>query len=346
MDGNGENCCALLEQIKKQFKSEIAKQLIPQLFYTNIEASAEIFREGAINGIFKFNEENENQKNTKLEIIAMAFNENGKFLGEWRVSNGEYPILQICNLEENIQQKREEAFKFGSIEYHTESYTYDKCIEVIMATLCSLAAVWAALQTYSWSRRSGKLILIDASTIIKLLFFGADYIGNIFIGVMGSVCIWLIYAYKLQTNIHYIPLNGNQENSFVAYMISALALKGIALLHTMLTLILVKTFFIDWERPHNQPIGVIETKMSRFAINLSFYLIIGITQWIIQVIVIERLADPFRNFMDLCSVANISVLALTHPLRGYYIHGRSVHGYADTDMLQMNTFLQREKVEK
>ena len=54
--------------------------------------------------------------------------------------------------------------------------------------------------------------------------------------------------------------------------------------------------------------------MSRFAINLSFYLIIGITQWIIQVIVIERLADPFRNFMDLCSVANISVLALTHPL--------------------------------
>ncbi|CAK5074482.1 unnamed protein product [Meloidogyne enterolobii] len=253
---------------------------------------------------------------------------------------------------------------------------------------------------------------------------------------MGSACIWLIYAYKLQTNIHYIPLSGNQENSFVAYMISALALKGIALLHTMLTLILVKTFFIDWERPrlflnnfddfgkkklfeenkgneieiekeeeeqkergdlnkvviwrtylianewnelqlyrktnigiqlilmlfvmeylnfgewakvqpgfgrYNQPIGVIETKMSRFAINLSFYLIIGITQWIIQVIVIERLADPFRNFMDLCSVANISVLALTHPLRGYYIHGRSVHGYADTDMLQMNTFLQREK---
>ncbi|CAK5013542.1 unnamed protein product [Meloidogyne enterolobii] len=415
MDGNGENCCAL------------AKQLIPQLFYTNIEASAEIFREGAINGIFTFSEENE--KNTKLEIIAMTFNENGKFLGEWTVSNGEYPILQICNLE----QKREEAFKFGryfqqkcqlslldilrwnkiweeettqdyknekfifgtktiffelylryrneegmivltqipilnedlkgdqyiglygnrlgdnilksnarllltkrfylvdiqknikiikegdnndqqqqqlllirvpkrislhihfdqtfdghiytpylqlshfqylfkleknistknntqllsktilttkfSIEYHTESYTYDKCIEVIMATLCSLAAVWAALQTYSWSRRSGKLILIDASTIIKLLFFGADYIGNIFIGVMGSACIWLIYAYKLQTNIHYIPLNGNQENSFVAYMISALALKGIALLHTMLTLILVKTFFIDWERP-------------------------------------------------------------------------------------------------
>jgi hypothetical protein len=32
-------------------------------------------------------------------------------------------------------------------------------------------------------------------------------------------------------------------------MISALGLKGIALIHKMLTLILVKTFFIDWERP-------------------------------------------------------------------------------------------------
>uniref|UniRef100_A0A1I8BV65 Uncharacterized protein n=1 Tax=Meloidogyne hapla TaxID=6305 RepID=A0A1I8BV65_MELHA len=395
VDGIGQSCCGLLEQIQRQIKPEIAKQLIPQLFYTNIEASAEIFREGAINAVFTFGEEkeneNENQRNKRLEIIAIAFGQNGKFLGEWSVSNGEHPILQICNSEESSKQKRE-AFKFGryfqqkcqislmgilrwnrmweetmevsdkneekifmgtktifyelylryrndegesvltqipilnedlkgdqyiglygnrigdnvlksnarllltkrfylvdvqkniktktnedneqkqkylirvpkrislhihfeqttdghiyipylqishsqyliklqnnkniknntqiltqtilttkfSIEYHTESFTYDKCIEVIMATLCSLAAVWAALQTYSWSRRSGKIILIDASTIIKLLFFGADSIGNIFIAVMGSACIWLIYSYKLQTNIHYIPLNGNQ----------------------------------------------------------------------------------------------------------------------------------------
>ena len=29
---------------------------------------------------------------------------------------------------------------------------------------------------------------------------------------------------------------------------------------------------------------------------------------------------------------------------GYYIHGRSVHGKADTDMLDMNIMLKKEEV--
>jgi hypothetical protein len=64
----------------------------------------------------------------------------------------------------------------------------------------------------------------------------------------------------------------------------------------------------------NQPVEFNETRMSRFAVDLSFYFALGIAQWLLQVILVERLADPFRNFMDLCSVANISVLAMTNPL--------------------------------
>lgn len=94
----------------------------------------------------------------------------------------------------------------------------------------------------------------------------------------------------------------------------------------------------------NIPEGYVETRMSRFAIDISFYLAIGFIQCIVQIIFIEKANDPFRNFMDLCSIANISVLAMTHSLYGYYIHGRSVHGLADTDMQEMNIFLQREKV--
>lgn len=85
------------------------------------------------------------------------------------------------------------------------------------------------------------------------------------------------------------------------------------------------------------------TRTSRFAVDLFVYLFVAMIQWLVNVIIVEKIVDPFRNFMDLCSVANISVLALTHPLRAYYIHGRSVHGMADTDMLEMNMFLQREK---
>lgn len=84
--------------------------------------------------------------------------------------------------------------------------------------------------------------------------------------------------------------------------------------------------------------------------------------------------DKIRQFVDLCSVSNvgtlshylfnilpsvlfylkmvcvllfclqISVLLLSHTCFGYYIHGRSVHGHADTNMEEMNNNLKRERV--
>ncbi|PIO73050.1 hypothetical protein TELCIR_04991 [Teladorsagia circumcincta] len=63
-----------------------------------------------------------------------------------------------------------------------------------------------------------------------------------------------------------------------------------------------------------------------------------------RVAIVERIiVDHFHNFIDLCSIANISVMALTHPLHGHYIHGRSPHGRADTGMAEMNEFLQKER---
>ncbi|VDM75826.1 unnamed protein product [Strongylus vulgaris] len=86
------------------------------------------------------------------------------------------------------------------------------------------------------------------------------------------------------------------------------------------------------------------TILSRFAVVVLFYLLVGFLQWVVQLVVVERMIqDPFHNFIDLCSIANISVLALTHPLHGHYIHGRSVHGRADTGMAEMNEFLQKER---
>jgi hypothetical protein len=55
-------------------------------------------------------------------------------------------------------------------------------------------------------------MVIDASTIVKLLLFGAECIGNVFLCLMGAAAIWLIFAYKLQSHIYYIPLSGNQAN--------------------------------------------------------------------------------------------------------------------------------------
>ena len=62
-------------------------------------------------------------------------------------------------------------------------------------------------------------------------------------------------------------------------------------------------------------------------------------------IIYERYIEhKIRQFVDLCSVSNVSVLILTSKLFGYYIHGRSVHGHADTNMREMNYNLHKEEV--
>ena len=38
---------------------------------------------------------------------------------------------------------------------------------------------------------------------------------------------------------------------------------------------------------------------------------------------------PYHNFVDLCSIANISVFIFDERIHGYYIHGESTGGQAD-----------------
>lgn len=52
---------------------------------------------------------------------------------------------------------------------------------------------------------------------------------------------------------------------------------------------------------------------------LSFYIL----QWLIIVIFYEKcIYNKIQHFVDLCSIANISTIILTHNFFGFYIHGR------------------------
>lgn len=82
----------------------------------------------------------------------------------------------------------------------------------------------------------------------------------------------------------------------------------------------------------------------RFSVGSFTYLCVATVQIIYFVVIHERFfEDPIRQFVDLCSVANVSVFLLSHRQFGYYIHGRSVHGTADTDMVGMAKMLKREE---
>jgi meckelin len=70
-----------------------------------------------------------------------------------------------------------------------------------------------------------------------------------------------------------------------------------------------------------------------------------VLQWIFFTFIYERFfEDKVRQFVDLCSMSNISVFVMAHAQFGHYIHGRSVHGKADTNMKEMAELMKKEEV--
>jgi len=88
----------------------------------------------------------------------------------------------------------------------------------------------------------------------------------------------------------------------------------------------------------------IYNKVFRFGVMATTYLVLAVLQLLFNGLIYEtRFEDKISDFVDLCSVANISVLMFTERQFGYYIHGRSVHGTSQTDMFEMATNLNKEE---
>lgn len=85
------------------------------------------------------------------------------------------------------------------------------------------------------------------------------------------------------------------------------------------------------------------SRILRYGVAAALWLAIGCLQILFFSGIYERFVeDKIRQFVDLCSMSNISVFILSHRCYGYYIHGRSVHGHSDTNMEEMNLNLKRE----
>lgn len=76
------------------------------------------------------------------------------------------------------------------------------------------------------------------------------------------------------------------------------------------------------------------------------YLMISASQILLKILVYEPM---FRNtvheFVDLCSVANVSIFCMLYPRFGYYIHGRNANGSGDCSIVEMNSLLEREELD-
>jgi meckelin len=69
----------------------------------------------------------------------------------------------------------------------------------------------------------------------------------------------------------------------------------------------------------------------------------GSLQYLFYILFYQRFVeDRVLNFIDLCSLSNISVFILLYNQYGYYVHGRSPHGATDVNMRDMIGNLDRE----
>uniref|UniRef100_A0A8R1DSW6 Meckelin n=1 Tax=Caenorhabditis japonica TaxID=281687 RepID=A0A8R1DSW6_CAEJA len=141
-------------------------------------------------------------------------------------------------------------------------------------------------------------------------------------------------------------LIANEWNELQQYRKSSLALQAVVMI-VLMEYFQFKNYALvepEFNRNDVDPTTTHSSVVSTLAVTVFIYLSLALIQVVVKVLIVERIVtDPFHNFVDLCSVANISVLSLTHSLYGYYIHGRSVHGKGDAGMGEMNEFLQRER---
>ena len=90
--------------------------------------------------------------------------------------------------------------------------------------------------------------------------------------------------------------------------------------------------------------GVPYHTLLRFALSSALLLALSLVQYLFRWALWERFVkDRIWQFVDLLAVTNISALLLEERYFGFYLHGRSVHDHADTDMSQLNANLKREE---
>jgi len=81
---------------------------------------------------------------------------------------------------------------------------------------------------------------------------------------------------------------------------------------------------------------------------LNFFVItilifgIGGIQYIVSAVLSPMYPHDYTNFVDMCSMANISIIMFNEDLNGYYIHGKSASGNSDVSSEKLRLNLEAE----
>ena len=131
-----------------------------------------------------------------------------------------------------------------------------------MGVLSAFALLWSAMETWSWSRRSGKSG-IDPLTLAKLIMNTCGNLAHVFLAVVFFTSLFWFIFFKQQNFIHAILPTPDQETLIKNYVISIFALKIVDIGHLLFTQMSVDVFLVDWEQPKPGQVGQVPIKSNQ-----------------------------------------------------------------------------------
>ena len=96
----------------------------------------------------------------------------------------------------------QEQFQFSfKVTYDMEAGETEKDLEIAVGVLSAFAVIWAAMETWSWSRRSGKLA-VDPWTLAHLVVRTCGALAHTFFTVIFFTCLYWFAFFKQQSYLH------------------------------------------------------------------------------------------------------------------------------------------------
>ncbi|KAL7751866.1 hypothetical protein RI367_002866 [Sorochytrium milnesiophthora] len=212
-----------------------------------------------------------------------------------------------------------------------------------------IVLIWLKVVQNYTKRNPDALSRLDIWNLSLCVSYLTGIGGSALIGVLvGMSAYWTIF-FKFQSSLYVMLPSSDDHRAYLQALIIAFVLHLFYLGRRIAGQCTVRIAFIDWEKPRLAATsqGASEEPHSvsvwRSILMISEYLKLS---YLARRYLYERFVhNAFLDYVDMLSVTNLSLVILDEPMHGYYVHGRSVHPQADTDIVTLNGNLKREETE-
>ncbi|KAG7208561.1 hypothetical protein KM043_014777 [Ampulex compressa] len=275
-----------------------------------------------------------------------------------------------------------EIFIDYKITFILKNHDINYDLQVLIGVFSGIAVIFSAIKTWSHCKRNHNCTL-NFALLIWFIIYAMGTVGSTITLTLVLSGIYIFIFYKGQTAPYILLPDTKNEGDMQIYMAIAFSFKVVEVIGFIYRQWNMDIFFIDWEQPrklanefkYDSPLQVNILNLQKLT-NMKLTLLIWRTyfvanEWlnlqtrrrtnillqtiftlsILEVIglhfwtaaIPELTLDSDFSKDNLCSITNISVFILPFNYYGFYIHGRSVHGYADTDLRTLISDLKNEE---